>query len=147
MLNSKKIIIGGKDILVTEVKVKRLLKLMPFLSAGQEKDTDDEPGFMDNIDQLLHDCCGLQRSDVEDMHGSELEALWAAFHEVNGFFFKTVENLGLEKTIGELLNTTLSAYGGMFASLLSGVTGDAPITELVGLLQQEKTRNESAEQQ
>ena len=147
MLNSKKVTIGDQDITVCEVKVGRILQLLPFMSDGSADGQDDEvsKGFMENLDELLHDCCGIVQEDLKGLHGSELEALWNAFEEVNGFFFKTIARLGLEEKIKELLSTLLSAYGGMFASLLSEATQGASITDLVGSLGPPKIPSGSGE--
>lgn len=143
MLNSEKIVIAGKDITVTEVKVKRVMALLPFLDDGK-KEGDVQANFMDNVEGLLCDGCGLGVKDLEDMHSSELKILWAAFRKVNDFFFETMENLGLAEKIPELLSTLLSAYGGMFASLLSGVTPTVEGMDLAGLLGQSNPVEESA---
>ena len=137
MINSKKINLGGQDVTVTEVKVKRMMVLLPFLNDAPTEG-EVEKGFMENLDELLQESCGLTRADLEELHGSELEQLWDAFREVNGFFFKTLTKLGVAEKIPELLGTLLSAYGGMFASLLSGVTPTLENMDLAGLPEQLK---------
>ena len=134
MINSKKITLGDKDVVVSEVKVKRLLQLLPFYSAGQKPDSEEElePAFMENLEELLFDSCGMTVSELEELHGSELEKLWQAFREVNGFFFKMSASLGIEAKLAELLNTLLSAFGGTFANYLSEAMTAASTTDSPG---------------
>lgn len=133
MLNSKKVKIGDRDITVCEVKVKRVLQLLPFLGMDDSGQDDTvEKGFMENMDELLQECCGIGRTELVDMHGSELERLWDAFREVNGFFFRTANRLGLEEKIKDLLGILFGLCGETFASLLSEVMRDASITGSAG---------------
>jgi hypothetical protein len=154
MINSKTIEIGGKMVTVSEVSVRKVLQLLPFLTAtagNTAKDAQDaqqegtiDAGFMANITALLGDSCGLTTDDLLDLHASELEQLWTAFREVNAFFFKVAVQLRLEEKLAEMIGTMLQGFGGLFAGLFSEVIANVSITDIPGLSPPSPTPSGSA---
>lgn len=134
MLNSQKIKIGGREVTVNEIRVKQVLALLPFTSAGQPEGKE-EAGFLKKFEALLLEGCGMTPDELGELHGSELELLWKTFREVNPFFFRTANQLNLEKPLAELAATIVSAYGEMYASLFAGATSTVSSTGLAGLLE------------
>lgn len=147
MINTKIVkLAAGKEITVTEVKVKRVLNLLPMFSAGQKEDEKEGGlGIADHLQELLTDATGMALEDLQELRSSEIEALWLAFQETNSFFFRTITRFNLEESVGEVLRTLLTAFGGMFANLLSEATLDVSNMDLVGSLQLGKTASESGD--
>jgi|GEM_PF-4812040 hypothetical protein len=154
MINSKTIQIGGKVVKVSEVSVRKVLQVLPFLNAAtgdtaknaqdaQQEGTADA-GFMANITAMLGDSCGLTVDDLLDLHASELEELWTAFREVNAFFFKVAFQLRLEEKLAEMIGTMLQGFGGLFAGLFSEVIANASSMDIPGLSPPSPTPSGSA---
>jgi len=145
MLNSKKITIGGRDVTVTEVRVRRVLQLLPMFEEkqqavghaatveGGEIEQTAEDGFMTQLEILLQESCGLTIDNLQDLHSSELEQLWQAFYEVNSFFFRTAARFGLEEKVAVLLGTVLQGFGGLFAGFFAEAMEGVSTTDSPGL--------------
>jgi len=145
MLNSKKITVGGRDVTVTEVRVRRVLQLLPMFeqkpqAAGPAPGLDGEAavpsaedGFMAQLEILLQESCGLTIDNLQDLHSSELEQLWQAFYEVNSFFFRTAVRFGLEEKVAVLLGTVLQGFGGLFAGFFAEAMESVSTTDSPGL--------------
>lgn len=128
----------GTDVKVSEVKVRKVMALLPFLSAGEEKKQDkekkqeEERSFQEKIEDILKDCCGLTLDELQDLYSSDYEKLWSAFQNVNGFFFKTIKRFNLEEMARKALSTMVEAFGETFADSLKGDMSIASISDLVG---------------
>jgi hypothetical protein len=134
MINEKSITLrGGKVVLVQEVRVRQILKVLPFLDditgskkAGQvEKKTESDQGtvvveksFLENATDFLRATCGLSVQELEDLYPSDLEKLWQAFREVNSFFFGMAEKLGLAEQLGTVIRSILDGVGNQLADSL-----------------------------
>lgn len=145
MINTKIVkLADGTEVTVTEVKVKNVLKLLPMFSAGQKADEDDtELSFADHLQELMMTATGMKLDDLQELRSSEIEELWNAFRDTNSFFFVTMSRFNLEESVGTILRTVLTAYGEMFANLLSEVTLDASTMDLAGLLEPGSTPSAS----
>jgi hypothetical protein len=136
MKNSKYVeLFGGGKVLVQEVPVRRILTVLPFLKwqkgkeeAGEVKKTSGgrpcagppilledknevQKTFIDHASELLEDTVGLKADDLLDLLPSDLEQIWAAFREVNSFFFATADKLGVTDQVGTILRSVLAGVG------------------------------------
>lgn len=131
MINSETIKLAGldRDVTVKEIRVRHMLKKLPFLSGllGEEGAADTSappPSATAMGEELLRDCCGLTRGEFLDLYPSDIEKLWEAFKRVNGFFFKSVANLGVGEQLRKLLGSILDGVGEpLVASLKEDMRG------------------------
>lgn len=138
MMNEKSVTLrGGEKVLVQEVTVRRVMKALPFLNPKKEAaagtEAEPEKPFIENIDELLGSVCGLTAEKLLDLYPSDLEQLWNAFREVNGFFFKMAEKLGLAEQLGTILRSILAGAGSQLADSLKSDIRAALITASAGL--------------
>lgn len=121
---------GGGKVKVQEVTVRQMMKVMPFLGdlAGEKKAEGDggevQKTFLEHADEFLTATCGLNAADLADLYPSDLENIWEAFREVNGFFFKAAEKLGVVEQLGTIARSILDGAGSQLAdSLRAGIQG------------------------
>jgi len=105
-----------------EVTVKEITPKMMMDIFGQGRDQDagaNDTGFSkDMFDSLCREGCGMSVDELAGLYGSELEQIWLAFQEINGFFFKTAARIGLSR-IPELMAESLTrTFGEAFAGSL-----------------------------
>jgi hypothetical protein len=157
MKNSKYVeLFGGGRVLVQEVPVRRILAILPFLKgekgkeeAGEVKKTiggrpcagppilledknEVQKTFIDHASELLEDTVGLKADDLLDLLPSDLEQIWAAFREVNSFFFGMADKLGVTEQVGTILRSVLGGVGTELATSLQKDIRVALITASAG---------------
>lgn len=137
MISEKSVTLrGGVKVLVQEVSVRRVMKVLPFLPAKKAEEgmeAEPEKPFIENLDELLASVCGLSAEGLLDMYPSDIEQLWQAFREVNSFFFKMAEKLGLTEQLGAILRLILDGVGSQLAASLKTDIADALTTASAGL--------------
>jgi len=105
-----------------EITVKEITPKMMIDIFGRDQGPDDganDSGFSKAMfDNLCREGCGMSVDELACLYGSELEQIWLAFQEINGFFFKTAARVGLAK-IPELVTESLTrTFGEAFADSL-----------------------------
>lgn len=90
---------------VKEVTVKQVIEA-----------TQDEGGPSVGLSNLVKDAVGLDPEQLMDLYGSELEKVWAAFVELNSFFFKSAKQFGLDSYVTEMITNFLIVCGKESAS-------------------------------
>jgi len=131
MINIETVKLDGldRDVTVREVRTRKIMQLLPFLGeVGKKKDvappvegeapTVIEKSFLEKVDELLQESCGLKVEELQDLYPSDMEKLWDAFRRVNTFFFKTASTLGIAGQLGLLLRSILAGAGEQLASSL-----------------------------
>jgi len=125
MINEKYVTLrGGTKVKVQEVQVKTIISGLPFLGdlvggkAAAGDDGDVKKTFAENVDGLLAATCGLSATDLLYLYPSDLDQIWQAFREVNGFFFGMAEKLGVAEQLGAILRSLLDGFGSQLSSLL-----------------------------
>lgn len=112
---------GGTKVLVQEVPVRRILTVLPFLKGDkveEEKEGEIKKTFADHASELLEATVGLNSNDLLDLYPSDLEQIWAAFREVNSFFFGMADKLGVTEQVGAILRSVLDGVGTELATSL-----------------------------
>lgn len=119
---TKKIAIGGSEIEAGEVRVGKMLKLLPFLGIELKDEEGREKTYRQLFEEALHEFCGLDVGKLLDLYPSEQELLWNAFVELNPFFFtkagKIVKGLGLEQKLKPVFDSIIAGFGEDVASFL-----------------------------
>ena len=110
-LKAVKIEDGAREVVVKEVSPRMVLDAFA-----------DDGGPAAGLAGLAVECCGLGREDLLGLYGSDLERLWAAFKEVNSFFFSIAPSLGLDGLTAELGRNFVRICGEESASLLKRAT-------------------------
>jgi hypothetical protein len=111
-----------REITVREVSPKMLITLF-----GQKENQESSGGNILGFDQtvldnLCREGCGLSMDELAGLYGSELEQVWGAFQEVNGFFFKTAEQFGLAEIPAQIGESLTRIFGAEFAGSLKADT-------------------------
>lgn len=152
MKNSKYVdLFGGGKVLVQEVPVRRILSILPFLKGEkvqeEAKEGEVQKTFADHASELLEDTVGLKTDDLLDLLPSDWEKIWQAFREVNSFFFKMADKMGVTEQVGSILKSVLAGVGTELAISLQTATRAVLITDSVGLsaLSSEQGTNAEAE--
>ena len=125
MRRSKIITINkGQEVTVREITPLMVIDLLKMDASEGEQ----ESWSMEAFDSLCREGCGLSCKELAGLYGSEIEAVWEAFKEVNTFFFKTAALLGLDKLPERVGLTITGIFSSELAGLLSSATSKQPTT-------------------
>lgn len=134
MRKSETVKLADRDIVVSEVRVKKMLRLLPVGDlVGNDGGSAMEKTFKEHAEELLQEACGLKLADLSELYPSEVEDIWNAFKRVNSFLFQTAGWLGATEQIKRLVVSVLDSVGREFADSLNADIRTALNTAMAAL--------------